>query len=88
MSEAKVITLSEFKADQYKTDQALDSIGKVELVEVFFDSIVWTTPKAIRLKKGNKTAWVARKIIQSVELSETEPCSLWILSWAILDWKD
>lgn len=88
MSEVKVISVGDFKANQYKTDQILDAVGKVELVEVFFDSISWTTPRAIQIKKGNKKAWIARKIIDSVELSETEPCSLWMLSWGVLEWKE
>lgn len=87
----KIIKLSDFKINQYKVDQVLDSIGEVELKEVFFDNIIWTTPKAILLKKGNKTAWVARSVIESIDLAEDdkgEPKSLWLFKWANLDWKE
>ena len=83
----KVVKLSDFKAKQYQTNQVLDSLGSVELKEVFFDSIVWTTEKALLLRKGNKTAWVARSVIESVDLVENEPSSMWVFNWVLIDWK-
>lgn len=83
----KVVKLSDFKAKQYQTNQVLDSLGSVELKEVFFDSITWTTEKALLLKKGNKTAWVARSVIESVDLVENEPSSMWVFNWVLIDWK-
>ena len=88
MAETKIVSLGEFKVNRYKTDQMLDATGQVELQQVFFDKISWTTPRAIQIQKGKKRAWIARKIIDSVELSETEPCSLWMLSWGVLEWKE
>ena len=83
----KVVKLSDFKAKQYQTNQVLDSLGSVELKEVFFDSITWTTEKALLLRKGNKTAWVARSVIESVDLVENEPSSMWVFNWVLIDWK-
>ena len=83
----KVVKLSDFKAKQYQTNQALDSLGSVELKEVFFDSITWTTEKALLLRKGDKTAWVARSVIESVDLVENEPSSMWFFNWVIINWQ-
>ena len=78
----KLISMHEFKQKQKIVEAELDTIGCVELKEVFYDRISWTTPKAIQICKGEKFAWVARSVIAEInEGSENEPSSMFVFSW-------
>lgn len=85
----KIITLRELKIKQEHVNSDLDNKGCVELKEIFFDLIIWTTPKAVLLQKGNKTAWVARSVIAEVtESTENEPNSMFVFSWVNINFLD
>lgn len=85
----KLISIAEYKKKVEETQVHIDQKGCVELKQIFFDSILWTTPKAICLKKADKKAWVARKVIVEITISEdeNEPCDLWVPTWVSIEWK-
>lgn len=85
------ISLKEAKALQALTDLALEDIGKIELKEIFFDSIIYITPKALLLKKGNSQCWFGRSIIIKAnnlkDENPNEPKSIEIYDWVTVNWQ-
>ena len=66
MSEEKIVSVKEYLRNVEDVQEKLNNLGKVVLKQHFFDKVVHTTPKAILISKGDKTAWVARKVIDEI----------------------
>ena len=86
MSEEKTVSVKEYLRNVEDTQEKLNNLGKVVLKRHFFDKVIHTTPKAILIAKGGKTAWVARKVIAEIEISKDDVSDLWVPEWVTVDW--
>lgn len=80
------VKLKDFKAEVEKTNDKIDRTAEVELETVYFDKLVWTTLKAICIERNNKTAWIARSVIFSIDFNE--PFSVVIPTLVNVRWTD
>lgn len=81
----KTIKLCDFKSRVDKTNESIDKNTKINVVNYFFDKIVWTTLNAICIEKDGKTAWVARSVLYSIDYKE--PMSIEVPEWVKITWK-
>ena len=83
----KFVSINDWKKMVDNTQETIDKNGSVELKQVFFDKVLWTTAKAICIQKGSTKAWIARKVIAEINLETDDVCDLWCPVWVVTNWR-